>query len=186
MRQEGVLENLVEFFSNFVKFAIGIFTGTLIVVSIVWFIGWLIEKIVYVVKHLFGFIQGEDYILNKETKLINDYYRQHGIRCSVCRMWVPDVPICPVCGYKREEKKLINSKIDTDSTETTSDNLSINQYFERKKHQKIRCPWCKTLSKIVEEPYKGHQVRECRNGHLFIYDYEGEMIIQEEPNYKFK
>lgn len=85
----------------------------------------------------------------------------------------------------QEERKLIPRKIykenDLDKAE-----ISVVQYGERKKYQKIRCPYCNALSKVIRERYHGVQTRECRNGHIFVYDYESEMLIQDELNAKYK
>jgi len=60
------------------------------------------------------------------------------------------------------------------------------QEGNRKKHQRVRCPICKAISKIEKEILNGYQFRVCRNGHEFQYDYVREALRQKQSNAKIK
>ncbi|HPB81638.1 MAG TPA: hypothetical protein PK200_06330 [Spirochaetota bacterium] len=54
----------------------------------------------------------------------------------------------------------------------------------RKKHQRIRCPRCNAMSRVMREFAGGLQFRMCRNGHFFVYDYLQEAALQQKTSYK--
>lgn len=58
------------------------------------------------------------------------------------------------------------------------------QFRTRKKYKRVRCPECNAMSKVCSETTGGWQKRECRNGHIFDYDYTCQAIAQYEGNYK--
>ena len=64
------------------------------------------------------------------------------------------------------------------------------QYKSRKKYERIRCPYCNATSRVIREFYgkknTGKQLRKCKNGHQFIYDYLIESIEQWKFTYKTK
>ncbi len=53
----------------------------------------------------------------------------------------------------------------------------------RRKYERIRCPYCNSLSHIVHNTY-GLETRECNQGHFFFYSYTEEMLEQLDINYK--
>ena len=63
-----------------------------------------------------------------------------------------------------------------------------SQYYKhetsRKKHQKIRCPYCGATSKVVSVFDKTSQFRICKNNHNFVYDYDLEFLKQQRTDYK--
>ncbi|MFC1670804.1 hypothetical protein ACFL20_10470 [Spirochaetota bacterium] len=61
-----------------------------------------------------------------------------------------------------------------------------NQARTRKKHERIRCPKCSSISKPIRESWGGHQIRRCRKGHEFTYNYTVEALLQWKFNYKVK
>jgi hypothetical protein len=60
------------------------------------------------------------------------------------------------------------------------------QHATRRKHERIRCPLCNSISTVKKEYFLGYQIRECREGHEFRYDYTVEAIKQWVFNYKIK
>ena len=54
----------------------------------------------------------------------------------------------------------------------------------RKKHQKVKCPYCGATSNVTSIFDKTSQFRKCKNGHDFVYDYHLEYINQDRTNYK--
>jgi len=59
------------------------------------------------------------------------------------------------------------------------------QFRTRRKHQKIRCPFCNFTSRKISEQWGGNQLRICtKNGHVFRYSYLDEALSQLKMNYK--
>ena len=60
------------------------------------------------------------------------------------------------------------------------------QHATRKKYERIRCPLCNSTSIVKKEYFLGAQIRTCKKGHEFYYDYTIEAIKQWKFNYKIK
>lgn len=58
------------------------------------------------------------------------------------------------------------------------------QHTYRKKYQKILCPQCNSTSRVEKELTGGFQLRVCKKGHNFAYDYTCEMLCQTLLNWK--
>jgi hypothetical protein len=61
-----------------------------------------------------------------------------------------------------------------------------DQHETRKKHQRIRCPYCGEASRVVTELGEGLQQRVCKNEHQFGYSYLMQAVSQLESNYKVR
>jgi phage/plasmid-associated DNA primase len=61
----------------------------------------------------------------------------------------------------------------------------IAQETTRKKYQKIRCTKCSAFSNVIED-IDGVQIRQCKNGHRFIYNYQTEYLSQNRYNWNMK
>lgn len=66
------------------------------------------------------------------------------------------------------------------------DSILNQQHGIRKKNQRIRCPHCNSISKVIQELGDGNQYRECRNGHKFLYSYALQAAAQFETNHRVK
>lgn len=82
--------------------------------------------------------------------------------------------------YSQKEYEKIMSKFDKKKDKAK------NQSRTRKKYERIRCPDCGSISKPLREYWGGHQVRKCRNGHKFTYNYTIQAMKQWKFNYKVK
>lgn len=61
-----------------------------------------------------------------------------------------------------------------------------DQTKTRKKYERIRCPYCNSMSHVVSEGLFSTQVRVCKKGHQFAYSYLTQAIEQLAFNYKIK
>jgi hypothetical protein len=180
---ETYLDNFIGFIFKFLKFALLIFTGAFIIVGTLWIIMCIFEWI-----YIFG-LYIKDRLIGEDTsnfKKLNYNYSNSSVRCPNCHLVVPNGPRCNICDIKLPGNlKLIGHKNEKKSSEDETD-ISTEQYSTRKKYQKIKCPYCNSLSKLIKEDYLGSQTRRCRNNHIFVYNYESEMLIQNELNAKYK
>jgi len=196
----NTLDKLFNFIGSLAKASISLFIGGIIAVGIVWIFKTIIEVIIVVLKTIWKFfcllfgIKTKQHYIEKEANEVIEYYKQHGVYCEGCKTWVPKRIRCCNCGevlnkrlieqIKNEEKMREQGKVENQEI-VPHESLNIEQYYKRKKYQKIRCPFCNAMSKVVEELYKGHQIRECHNGHIFNYDYESEMALHEDIHWKY-
>jgi len=58
------------------------------------------------------------------------------------------------------------------------------QIHNREKYERVRCPYCNAISRVIDEHSYGFQERVCRNGHTFTYDYLLEAYSHLTLNYK--
>lgn len=180
---ENYFDTIINFFGKFLKFALRIFTGAIIIVGIVWIFFTIFEWLYIGVSWL------KDQIINnkpdtnepnKNRTLIP--YVSGSTKCPNCYILVSDKLECHICGTRLNKKSQPTS---IKNIYEDAGDVSVVQYSERKKHQRIKCPYCNSQSNVIKETL-GAQTRECRNGHIFVYDYESEMLIQDDLNAKYK
>lgn len=177
---ENYFDSIMSFFGKFIKFALFVFTGAFIIVGIVWIIFAIFEWIYIGISCIKDYISGDN---PDKTKALT-HHTNVSVRCPKCHMLVPGGPRCHICGT-RLSAELQPVPINKSTEVADTKDISVVQYSERKKYQKIKCPYCNSLSTVINETY-GAQTRKCRNGHIFVYDYESEMLIQDDLNAKYK
>lgn len=102
-----------EHIKKFTWYAIGIFSGAFIAVSIVWIISRTIEFIVNIVQRL---IHSKEKITATRLEEAKEYYRLKGILCPACEIYVPKRVTCINCGHifkellSYEDRKLIEEE----------------------------------------------------------------------------
>ena len=181
---ENYFDQLINFTGKFLKFALLTFTGAFIIAGIVWILYAIFEWICIGISYLKDVVREENVSYSGAIT-----YNNSSTKCPNCHLQIPSGPRCNICGARlKEEQKLIPypEKKDKNKSDNLDDaEVSVIQYSERKKYQKIRCPYCDSLSKVIQEKDHGVQTRRCRNSHIFMYDYESEMLIQSELNAKY-
>ena len=124
----------------------------------------------------------------ENSDLLQLAYRtgEGSIKCPNCHLSVPCGPRCNICGSKlsTELYPIVKKQAKVNDSEDTV--ITTTQYSIRKKYQKIKCPYCNSLSKILKENTHGFQTRICKNDHVFTYNYESEMLVQNDLNAKYK
>ena len=179
------MDKLLQFCGKFLKFALLTFTGVFIIVGIVWVLYAIFEWIYMGISYfMYRMGNGAEVCETKRTLT----YSNGTTKCPSCHLQTPCGVRCSVCGAKlpRDQKLISYGKSkNTKEDDLDSADVSVVQYSERKKYQKIRCPYCNSLSRVIEEKYHGAQTRKCRNNHIFVYNYESEMLIQDELNAKY-
>jgi len=179
---ESSIDKFFNFCGKFLKFALLTFTGAFIIAGIIWILYTIYEWVYLRISYL---LYKTNYNHNIDATDQLPVYSGGTTRCPNCHLLVPCGPRCSICNTKLSPDQKAISRDKKKSDDLDSADVSIIQYSERKKYQKIRCPYCNALSKVIEEKYCGSQTRECRNGHIFVYDYESEMLIQDELNAKY-
>lgn len=77
---------------------------------------------------------------------------------------------------QKQEKKSSKKKV----------NVSKGQEYTRKKHQRIKCNQCGAYAPTILEDVEGVQIRQCSNGHKFVYNYQVESLSQGRYNWNMK
>jgi len=181
--ETNYLNSFFHFCGNFLKFALLVFTGAFIIVGILWILFSIIEWTYIGISYLKDMINNENKPVNPKRTIS---YKNGTTKCINCHMLTPCGPKCRFCGTKLpEDQKLIPYLKGKKKDALDSADISVVQYSERKKHQKIRSPYCNALSRVIEERCHGTQTRRCRNDHIFVYSYESEMLIQDKLNAKY-
>ena len=83
-------------------------------------------------------------------------------------------------------KEALEKRVEEIRRDRKIPSIPSKQHANRKKNERIRCPLCNSISTVKREYFLGFQIRKCRNGHEFNYDYTIEAIKQWKFNYKIK
>jgi len=101
---------LTEHAKKFTRYAVGIFSGVLIVVGIVWIISNAIQFVVNIIRNL---THSKEEITAVRLERAKEYYKLKGILCPACETYVPKRVTCINCGHifkellSYEDRKLI-------------------------------------------------------------------------------